>query len=67
MSTTNPRSWFKDWFNKTLEQFFTSDEVRAFIPVADPTSPESVTSFWVGSQAQYDALTPDSTTLYFIV
>lgn len=31
MSTTNPKSWFKDWFNKTLDQFFTSDEVSAYL------------------------------------
>lgn len=29
-------------------------------------SPTTVTSIWVGSQAAYDALTPDANTLYFI-
>ena len=29
-------------------------------------SPTAVTNIWVGTQAQYDALTPVSTTLYFI-
>jgi hypothetical protein len=32
----------------------------------DPDSPETVTLVWAGSQAQYDALTPTATTLYFI-
>ena len=30
-------------------------------------SPNSVYKMWSGSQAQYDALTPDSSTIYFIV
>jgi hypothetical protein len=30
-------------------------------------SPNSVSKMWSGSQAQYDALTPDSSTIYFIV
>lgn len=30
-------------------------------------SPNSVANIWSGSQAQYDALTPSSSTLYFIV
>jgi len=30
-------------------------------------SPNSVSKMWAGSQAQYDALTPDSSTVYFIV
>ena len=29
-------------------------------------SPTAVTNIWVGTQAEYDALTPVSTTLYFI-
>lgn len=29
-------------------------------------SPTSVSNVWVGSQVQYDALTPDANTLYFI-
>lgn len=33
----------------------------------DPDSPQSVTKIWSGSQAEYDGLTPDSETLYFIV
>lgn len=28
---------------------------------------ESITEIWAGSQAEYDLLTPDSSTLYFIV
>jgi hypothetical protein len=32
----------------------------------DNTNSASNLSFWTGSQAQYDALTPDSNTLYFI-
>jgi hypothetical protein len=35
------------------------------VPV-DPNSPETPTHLWVGSQAEYDALTPDANTLYFI-
>jgi len=30
-------------------------------------SPNSVSNIWSGSQAQYDALTPNASTLYFIV
>lgn len=33
----------------------------------DNTNSASNLSFWTGSQAQYDALTPDSNTLYFII
>ncbi len=29
-------------------------------------SPTTVTNVWVGSQAAYNALTPDANTLYFI-
>jgi hypothetical protein len=29
-------------------------------------SPTTITSIWVGTQVQYDALTPDANTLYFI-
>ena len=32
----------------------------------DENSPESVNKVWVGSQIEYDGLTPISTTLYFI-
>ena len=32
----------------------------------DAASPSSVTTFWAGSQAQYDGLTPDASTIYFI-
>ncbi len=35
--------------------------------ILDPASPESVTKVWAGSQAEYDGLTPDAATLYFIV
>jgi hypothetical protein len=30
-------------------------------------SPNSVSNIWSGSQAQYNALTPNASTLYFIV
>ena len=33
----------------------------------DSSSPGSVNKIWSGSQAQYDGLTPDANTLYFIV
>ena len=33
----------------------------------DGASPESITNLWAGSQAEYDGLTPDASTLYFIV
>jgi len=33
----------------------------------DGASPESITSLWAGSQAEYDGLTPDASTLYFII
>jgi len=29
-------------------------------------SPTTITGIWVGTQVQYDALTPDANTLYFI-
>ena len=29
-------------------------------------SPTTVTNVWVGTQVEYDALTPDANTLYFI-
>lgn len=34
---------------------------------SDPTSPTRIDALWLGSQAQYDALTPDANTIYFIV
>jgi len=33
----------------------------------DPASPNSIVYLWSGSQAQYNALTPNSNTIYFIV
>jgi len=33
----------------------------------DGSSPQSITKVWAGSQAQYDGLTPNASTLYFIV
>lgn len=44
----------------------TKAQLLANVPVTTG-SPNQITNIWSGTQAQYDALTPVATTLYFII
>lgn len=52
----------------TYKQFSQTEKTKLANAVAsDGASPTAIEMVWSGSQAQYDALTPDANTLYFIV
>ena len=61
-TTGGTRSWVAFGLQSAVDLKADITAVGITIGTASP-----LTNFWTGSQAQYDGLTPDAETIYFIV